>query len=222
MESGSRQVASKWLKQAVISRNSMVAGHIPATVRYSPAALGRMLRSYGSVVAKPIVGTGGAGVIFIGYSGGSYVCRRGTVTTHYASLPPLVRRIDAIRRGRGYMLQRRIQLAQIGGRPIDYRIKTVRRGNGWAVTAMVGRLARPGLMVTNLCQGGTQLSFAQGVRRSLPGQAVRIKRRQCLDLTGASRHQLELAFPGIDQLGFDIGLDRSGRPWILEVNTKPK
>lgn len=217
-----RQIASKWLKQSVLVHNRTVAPHIPTTFRFSPANLRRMLANTGHAVAKPIVGTGGAGVIFISRIGSRYECRFNKRTMHMNNFQSLVRRINAIRRGRSYMIQRRIQLAQIGGRPIDYRIKTVKRDGGWAITAMVGRLARKGLMVTNLCQGGTQLTFAQGIRRSLRGHSVRAKKRQCLAITRSSTHTLEQAFPGINQLGFDVGIDRNGRPWLLEVNTKPK
>jgi hypothetical protein len=33
---------------------------------------------------------------------------------------------------------------------------------------------------------------------------------------------MESQFPGVGQLGFDYGLDYSGKIWILEVNTRPQ
>ena len=87
---------------------------------------------------------------------------------------------------------------------------------------MVGRVARPGLFVTNLCRGGTQLTAAQGISRSVSVSLVRKKKQEMRTLTGISAAVLERHFPGIGQLGFDYGLDRSGKIWIFEVNTRPK
>jgi D-alanine-D-alanine ligase-like ATP-grasp enzyme len=32
---------------------------------------------------------------------------------------------------------------------------------------------------------------------------------------------LERRFPGLKELGIDVGLDWMGKPWIFEVNTRP-
>ena len=120
------------------------------------------------------------------------------------------------------MIQRAIRLATIGGRPIDYRVKIVKTNGTWAIRAMVGRLARPGLFVTNLCRGGTQLTARQGISRSLSPRLATAKKREMRALTRTATSVLEQRFPGIGQLGFDYGLDRSGRVWIFEVNTRPQ
>jgi hypothetical protein len=120
------------------------------------------------------------------------------------------------------LIQKGIRLATIGGRPIDYRVKYVKQNGQWTYRSMLGRLARRGLFVTNLCRGGTQMSAAQGIRRSLSGKWVKAKKREMRHLTNASTTLLESRFPGIGQLGYDYGIDRKGHIWILEVNTRPQ
>src|SRR5690606_3610935 len=152
-----------------------------------------------------------------GYSYMYYTQRR-----TYRSFAGLLGGLSRLRRGKRYLIQRGISLAVIGGRPIDYRVKIVKMNGRWVIRAMVGRLARRGLFVTNLCRGGTQLPAAQGIRRSLSPRMAGAKKQQMRNLTRTATAVLEQRFPGIGQLGFDYGLDRSGRIWIFEVNTRPQ
>lgn len=217
----SRQLASKWLKTSVLRKDSRVARHIPETRMYNADNLSAMLRSYGRVVVKPVVGTGGSGVIMIIRSGSGYMVRHRRKSTHYGSFDAMLAAVGRIKHKRSYLIQRGINLATIRGRPIDYRVKVVKGKRGWKTRSMVGRLANPGLFVTNLCRGGTMLSSSEGIRRSLSGSQVRRKKSEMRHITRISIQLMERSFPGINQLGFDYGFDRSGRLWIFEVNTRP-
>lgn len=216
-----RQLANKWTKTAALLSHPGIAPHIPQTRVFTPANLQAMLAKYGVVVIKPQRGTGGRGVAKITRSRGRY-----TLTVHasgrtFRSFSGLLRAVRRLMRGRRYLIQRGIRLATIGGRPIDYRVKIVKQPHGWVIRAMVGRLARRGLFVTNLCRGGTQLTAAAGISRSLSPRLVRVKKQQMRAITRTAVAVLENRFPGIGQLGFDYGLDRSGKIWIFEVNTRP-
>lgn len=217
----SRQVASKWVKTSVLLQDARVARYIPETRIFSPDHLASMLARYGRVVMKPVVGTGGQGVIMIIKSGSSYTVRHRRKIGRYRNFGSMLAAVRAIRRKRSYLVQRGINLATIGGRPIDYRVKMVKNNGVWVTRAMVGRLANPGMFVTNLCRGGTKISSAAGIRRSLSGKLVRRKKSEMREVTRNCIHLLERHFPGIGQLGFDYGFDRTGRMWIFEVNTRP-
>ncbi|RKN80444.1 YheC/YheD family protein [Paenibacillus ginsengarvi] len=217
----SRQVASKWVKTSVLQQDGRVARYIPETHLFSPAHLGSMLSRYGRVVMKPVVGTGGSGVVMIIKSGSSYTVRHRRKIRRFGSFSAMQAFVNGIRRRRSYLVQRGISLATIGGRPIDYRVKMVKEHGGWVTRAMVGRLANPGMFVTNLCRGGTMLSSTQGISRSLSSKLVRRKKAEMRDVTRTCIQLLERHFPGVGQLGFDYGFDRSGRMWIFEVNTRP-
>lgn len=216
-----RSVADKWEKTAVLMKHRSVAAIIPETRRFSAPQLSRMLIRYGRVVAKPTTGTGGSGLILIYKQGTGYAYHyRGSVR-RAASFGALLTAVNRIRRGRSYLLQRAIRLARIHGRPVDYRVKIVNKGRKWVITGIVGRLARPGLFVTNLCKGGTLLKSNDAIRRSLGRPPAKVK-GEMRALTHHCAGMLVRAFPGIGQLGFDYGIDSSGKLWILEVNTQPK
>ncbi len=217
-----RQLANKWLKTSVMAQNPSIARHIPATRLFSASNLRAMLASYGMVVIKPVRGGGGLGVMKIAKSGGRYSCTYMSRTVRCSSFGGLMSAIRRRRANRRYLIQRGIRLATIAGRPIDYRVKYVKENGTWKYRAMVGRLARKGLFVTNLCRGGSRMSAAQGIRRSLSARWVGPKKQEMRQLTKTSTELLESRFPGIGQLGYDYGIDRNGHVWILEVNTRPQ
>ncbi|RCX19682.1 YheC/D-like protein [Fontibacillus phaseoli] len=218
-----RQLANKWLKTEALLRNAYVAAHIPHTRMYSAESLKSMLNQFGMVVIKPLKGGGGYGVIKVTRSRGQYSFTYMSAQRVFNSFDAMFHALNRVKVGRKYMIQQGIHLAKIGGRPIDYRVKVVKQGGTWVYRAMVGRLARPGLFVTNLCKGGTQLSARQGLGLSLRQKGAAGKKRQEMrTITNTCIGILESAFPGIDQLGFDYGIDSRGKLWIFEVNTRPQ
>lgn len=218
----SRQLASKWLKTNALLSSPYLARHIPPTRLYSANNLRTMLGHYGTVVIKPVRGGGGMGVMKISRAGGRYRCTYMFRTLSFASFASLAAHVNRSRRGRAYLIQKGIPLATVSGRPIDYRVKYVKANGVWMFRAMVGRLARKGLFVTNLCRGGLQMTAAQGIRRSLSSRAVAAKKHEMRQLTKTATALLESRFPGLGQLGYDYGIDRNGHIWILEVNTRPQ
>jgi hypothetical protein len=218
-----RQLASKWAKTAALRSHSQIARHIPPTRIFNAANLRSMLNTHGMLVVKPVCGAGGRGVIKVSKSKTGFRHTYYAKTKQFSSFEGLFQSLNSLRGGRRYLIQKGIRLAAINGRPIDYRVKHVKQENGrWTITAIVGRLAKPGLFVTNLCRGGTMLSGSEGIRRSISASAVTAKKSEMRRLTRLSTQVLERRFPGIGQLGFDFGIDRRGKMWIFEVNTRPQ
>lgn len=215
-------MANKWLKTEALLSNADVAAHIPQTRLYGADSLRSMLHQFGMVVIKPLRGGGGYGVIKVTYAGGVYAFTYMSRRHGFGSFEAMFRALNRVKVGRKYMIQQGIHLARIAGRPIDYRVKVVKENGAWVYRSMVGRLARPGLFVTNLCKGGTMLSAREGLGRSLSRRAAGRKRREMRSLTNTCVQILETRFPGIGQLGFDYGVDRNGKIWIFEVNTRPQ
>ncbi|CAM4351627.1 YheC/YheD family protein [Paenibacillus tarimensis] len=217
-----RQLASKLAKTAALRAHPRLAPHIPPTRIYSRGNLAAMLRTHGMVVMKPVRGAGGRGVIKVARERGRYSYTYYTAVRRFNTLDGLVKGLRTLTRGRPYIIQKGIRLATIGGKPIDYRVKYVKEGASWHIRAMVGRLARRGLFVTNLCRGGSIMTAARGISRSISPKLVSRKKREMRELTRLGTGVLENRFPGIGQLGFDYGIDRGGKIWIFEVNTRPQ
>lgn len=222
VESQGRQLASKWLKTEALLGNAYLASHIPPTRKYSSSSLRAMLNEHDMVVIKPVCGGGGYGVIKVEREGSGYAYTYFSKRSHASTFDGLYAALAKVKAKRSYLIQKGIKLATIGGRPIDYRVKYVKTASGWVYRSMVGRLAKPGLFVTNLCKGGTMLTAAQGISRSLSSGQVSAKKQEMRTLTVTATQVLEAKFPGIGQLGFDYGIDKSGKIWIFEVNTRPQ
>ncbi|KAF6583327.1 YheC/YheD family protein [Paenibacillus polymyxa] len=217
-----RQLASKWLKTKALLHHPHTAVYIPETCLYSEEQLRIMLRRHAFVFIKPVKGGGGVGVMRVAKEGNGYTCTRMEQTYRFSHFRALVAGINKLRIQRPYLIQQGIQLASIQGRPVDYRVKVVKEGEKWEFRAVVARHARPGLVITNLCKGGTLLKGTEALRMIYPRRLARRKRREIVELTQHCIPILERRFPGIGQLGFDYGLDWNGRVWILEVNTRPQ
>ncbi len=218
-----RQVANKWVKFNVLQRHNGVSRHIIPMQSYNADNLRHMLNSYGFVVAKPLVGAGGKGVVKI------VKLKKGEYSLHYRrsnmKLPSwnkLIARLNHIRRGRKYMLQKGIRLVTINGNPVDYRVKMVKKHANWRITAVVARVARSGQFVTNLCRGGSMLRGIVALRSTYPPSIAKLKKRTMTGVARTSTHLLESEYPGIGSLGFDFGVDQKGKIWIFEVNTRPE
>ncbi|GBG09984.1 hypothetical protein PAT3040_04667 [Paenibacillus agaridevorans] len=218
---GGRQLASKWAKTEALLAEPSLVQHIPPTRKYSPYALMSMLQQHGMVVVKPIVGSGGGGVIKVTRDLGGFTHTYRDRTQRFQTFDGLVHALGSRTGKRSYLIQKGIQLATVNGRPIDYRVKYVKTRSGWEYRSLVGRIARRGLFVTNLSQGGDMVTAGQGIRASLGASQVKGKKAKMRALTVMSTRVLERKYPGIGQLGFDYGIDRNGKIWIFEVNTRP-
>ncbi|TJY39788.1 YheC/YheD family protein [Cohnella pontilimi] len=217
-----RQVASKWLKTVALLASPKAAPHIPRTKPFNRKRLHRMLRRYGVVVLKPVRGGGGLGVMKVSRQGGGYLYAYKSRTRKFGSFRGVWKAVHRARRRRPYLIQQGIDLACYKQRPIDFRLKYMKRNGRWRFVAILGKIAKPGLFVTNICRGGTLVSGSKGLSLSFPSKEAEAKKREMRELTKTCTKLLERRFPGIRQLGYDYGIDRNGHIWILEVNTRPQ
>lgn len=217
-----RKIANKFTKQNALLAHYEIAHHIPDTKRYNVKNLKGMLDRHLMVFVKPIIGSGGYGVIQVGKHKGEYFYKLYSNKRFFQSFEGLVRGLRGCMKKRAHMIQQGIHLLTINGSPVDYRVKYVNENWRWTYKAIVGRVARPGLAITNLKQGGRLLSGATAISFTLGASSVARKKREMKRLTKLCTSVLVNRFPGLTHLGFDYGIDRSGKIWILEVNTNPQ
>lgn len=219
-----QQIASKMLKTKVLQQDPSLRVMIPETVWYSRMNLEEMLERYDTVYVKPDKGGGGVGILRIEKrdAGRFRVCFR----TRCKEVDR--RRLSAavescFSPAKHYLIQQGIRLALYRGSPFDLRILLQKPNRRWIVSGMVAKVAASGRFVTNYCRGGHPLpvetALAAVVREPME------KERMIRELHHMAERVAEVLnerFPGLRELGIDVGVDREGRLWIFEVNTRPQ
>jgi len=219
----------KWNMSHWMSRNTLDK-YLPPTVRLNvndvPLAV-RRINEWGTAYVKPIGGYGGVGVMRVEkwerdrYRIGIDRQKDGggklRITVRTEDLVPLLRR-----RGRTpHIVQRGIRLLAIDGRKVDFRV-VVQRGadGGWHLIGIVPKVAAADGVVTNLVAGGERMSLQQ-LEALAARDGVKVP---VADLTACALDvaaKLTRYAPKVGLLGFDLGVDDTGRTWVIEMNPKP-
>ena len=215
---------NKWNVHQMLTAVSGLKVNIPATEHFSLEILAEFLNQFCRVYVKPQGASHGQGIIRLTKWPDAYFCelhtdfgkRRSQLYDDLSQITGLLLpNVD-------YLVQQGVQLASINGRIVDFRVHVIKNGQAaWEAVAAVGRCApRQGVMTHGWCGGSYVL--AQGLLEQLfPNQASTY-------FSGLNQAALAIArcldsqLPGaLAELGLDLGLDREGQPWLLEVNERP-
>ncbi|MFF2019616.1 YheC/YheD family protein [Paenibacillus sp. NPDC058177] len=217
---------SKWIKTKVLLQSPEISPLIPDTQRFTKASLRSMLHKYGMVYVKPINGTYGKGVMRVevkrGSTGSTYQYQSGTTIRTFGAFDAFHLSLKKATGGRGYLIQKGIELLKHKGLRFDLRVMVQLSPKGkWETTGLIGRVAQKGKIVTNYHSGGkpTAIETLLAPHLDKAQQGAVIKKLEKLGRdTGRFYHK---KYPGFKQVGVDVGLDRNMKPWIIEVNTNP-
>jgi hypothetical protein len=152
----------------------------------------------------------------------TYHLQHGTVERVFHSLGELQDALDERIQKRDYIIQQGIPLMTHEGLPFDLRVLTQKNPqHSWETTGILGRVAAPGKIITNIHGGGRLATFEELVIPHLKKDGYQKLEHELYRLGIHTAVQLQSSFPRLKEIGIDIALDDHGRPWILEVNTLP-
>lgn len=223
-KSSSISIKSKWKKTKWLLSDRTLRRFVPETRLFNRTSLKRMIRQYRMVYFKPTGGTGGNGIArVVRISSGKFSVRKDWRTTRSASIGALFVRLKKIARGRSYLLQRGVHLRTSGGRPFDIRVTLQKARKGrWVPTVMFVKLGKPGKVVTNYHSGGKLALIGPTLRRAgFDESRIGRYKRQLQTLGLQTARCFNRRSSRFKELGLDVAIDRGGRIWILEVNTRP-
>lgn len=221
----------KWPLAQFIARSPKLSAYFPPTRLYKGGDdITAMLATYGSVVAKPNGGSHGRGVVAIfreNLKGPCRVIGRSNKNRHFSrTFTTTKQTIDWLQKligNRRYVLQPYLHLTTPDGSPFDIRLLVQKNMNGmWQTTGMAVRIGAPRTLTSNLHGGGKaekigpflkQLPFDSQKKQTILRNIDHI----CTELPPS----IERQHGRLCELGIDIGIDRNGRVWLLEVNSKP-
>lgn len=127
-----------------------------------------------------------------------------------------------VRKGRRrHFMQEGIPLLEEGGHRIDLRVPVQRDGSGaWQVPGMAVKRAERHAFLTNVARGGSVHAPGELLTRLLgPGRAaatVAEIERMAVRVAEA----ISSRYPGMADLGLDVGIDAQGRAFLIEVNRR--
>lgn len=220
-----RRVVSKWAKTNALLDDPDLKKFVPATLPFHEHTVRQMLNRLKMVYVKPVNGTFGKGVIRVEQSADAefpYGFQSGERQYRYRTFEAMFRKLLAVKRKRPYLVQQGIELLKYRGRRFDIRLMVQKNPKRkWVSTGLIGRLAHPRKIVTNYHSGGTPMPVEKLLGPHMEPQLFADYRADLLEFGTAVAGVIETKFPGVKELGIDIGIDSTGKPWILEVNTSP-
>ncbi|MDQ0338072.1 hypothetical protein J2S00_000855 [Caldalkalibacillus uzonensis] len=220
---------NKWTIHEKIHHVEEVQHYIPETI-FNPdtGQIARMLNTYHMVYLKPSSGSLGLGIAqFYHLPGRGYFLRyrrrNENKLFRFKNLSKAIQHFMRHKSSKTYIVQQGIPLMTLDGRQIDFRVHTNKNRHGqWEVTAIAAKLAGKGSVTTHMRTGGKVLSPHAAIKKCFP---LHQQQRVLLELEEAAlalSRAIDQEIEGyIGELGFDIGIDQSGHPWMFEANSKP-
>jgi glutathione synthase/RimK-type ligase-like ATP-grasp enzyme len=220
---------NKWQVCETLRQNPGLIPHLPETRRLNEENLSYMMGRYGELYLKPSNGSLGIGIIKVRKQADSTfkytVYSRGRINSNCNSANQLLRKTSAYRKGKPYIVQQGLDLSRYHGSVFDLRVIFQKNGQGeWQIAKKFARVAPGKSSISNLSRGGRVIT-SRVLMKSLFKRKALIEEKNCrikeLCLKVASTLD-KLSLGNFGELGFDIGIDKKGWLWLIEVNSKPR
>ncbi|WP_307398984.1 YheC/YheD family protein [Paenibacillus anaericanus] len=224
MKYRSTSIKSKWEKNSWLLKHSDLRKYVPRTMLFNRDNLITMLSSYSTVYFKPTGGSGGFNIIRIKRKEKNYQIQYNTVKSTYSTIDSLYDKLYRFSNKKSFLLQHGIDLARTKGKPFDIRVMVQKMNKGtWVSSAIFMKIGKTGRVATNYNQGGKIGYFHQTMSGAGYSTAeIELMETRLKGLGVSVGKNFDQHKKGFKELGLDVALDSKGKPWILEVNTRPQ
>lgn len=214
---------SKWELHKLYSGHSDLGRLMPPTDVLSRDSLSKFLNRYPSVYIKGRNEHTGLGIIKAWKTEEGYEFVKVKGKPGYArSIEDLYDRVKDGRRASSVLVQKAIDLAEVEGRPFSIRLMLMRDGKErWRYAGMLAKVAGEDSVVTNVRRGGGYAApIEHALSRSLGYSREQIEsvKEKLIDtsyrLIRCATRKGYITY----ESGIDLGIDKKGRIWIIEVN----
>ncbi|HEY2493168.1 MAG TPA: YheC/YheD family protein [Paenibacillus sp.] len=215
-------ISSKMKKGKPLLNDHVLSRHVPETHWYHNATLTMMLRAFPVLYIKPDKGSSGTGIIrvkrlnssksLISFKATSKMCPNTSIVSEV---------VKRMRRDKKYIIQQGIALATYRNKPFDLRIVLQKPSDRWLLTWMSAKVApRSNSIVTNVAKGARDARIKEILRGA--DQPLNVSRvlKKLSRVSYKVARKLGSYFP-LRIVGLDMGIDKKGKVWFIEANTKP-
>lgn len=120
------------------------------------------------------------------------------------------------------IIQPYLTLSSPEGVPFDIRVLVQKNESGqWSETGRAARAGVPNGLTSNLCGGGRAHSVPEFLGKYYNNEQLAQIERDISYIARELPPFLESRHGRLVELGIDVGVDRNGKVWLIEVNSKP-
>ncbi|MBU7592263.1 YheC/YheD family protein [Metabacillus halosaccharovorans] len=201
--------------------------YLPKTmIYYEPEDVWKMLKEYPSLYVKPINGRLGKYVLKITRISNGVIVKDGRQSKkvkHIKSWSLFKFYLRRILKEESYLIQQAIDLVKFDDQIIDFRIIMVKNSQGkWDNIGAFSRYGGKNSIVSNITAGGKA-----EIGRTTLKTVFELSIKEMIDLINLITNLMTDAITILEEngyhlgnLGFDIGIDQSGKVWIIEINNQ--
>ncbi|WP_165842372.1 YheC/YheD family protein [Paenibacillus xerothermodurans] len=219
----SRWDPSKWELHQLYLKHPRLRKLLPPTSLLTRRSLAGYIKDYGTVYIKGNTSHTGSNIIkaWKTEKGYRFVKERGKPVDVY-SINDLYDKVKDGRAASSVLVQKAIELGEIDGRPFTIRLMLMRDGSQrWRYAGMIAKVSGKGSVISNVRRGGgyattvdDALAKSYGYARA---QIWSVRRELIRSGFQIISHATRSGYPSYET-GIDLGMDRTGKLWIIEVN----
>ncbi|RXT07195.1 YheC/YheD family protein [Ammoniphilus sp. CFH 90114] len=210
---------SKWDQFAAMRKDPLLKGMLIPTKKYTFKGFKKGLKRFPIIFLKPEIGGKGNGIIKVARLSSGYLIQGGTTRRFVKKRKKAALYIHQELNNKPYIWQKGIELLTVNGRPVDFRVLLLKPDNQWKTVGIMGKWAKRNKIVTNYSQGGQAISV-QDALIGLPSSHKSVAQIE-REMSKWGIHLAKKYFNYSRMFGLDLALDKKGKLWILEGNTKP-
>lgn len=221
-------VGNKWRLNNFLKNKKTLKTYLVPTFFYNIKNINNLIKSCGDLILKPIWGQEGKGIINLKKGGkifwASYKRKengkikiKNKKLKNFSDVGFLIKEVW---RNNNYIVQPQIDSLKFKNNIFDIRL-TAQKMDRWEISGIGARVAGSGSFLCNIAAGGEMFDGEYVVGKSFPTKAKEIIEE--LKLTAKKTAKLlEKNIDGVvAELGFDFMIDKKGKIWLLEINSKP-
>ncbi|GAE26072.1 hypothetical protein JCM9140_2100 [Halalkalibacter wakoensis JCM 9140] len=204
----------------VLMKQRALRKHLPETHKASEVTILEMLQKHKKVIIKPNSGSLGNGLMKIETKGSKYELNlyskkeKGRIFVLFEKEIPDILKKNL--RATSYVVQEYIPLSEYEDNVYDLRVSCQKNEKGkWQVSGIVGKVANEGNFITNVAQGGNTYPLDMLLEDSL--DLIQVT-KAIKSFAKKAAKTIEKEYPGMADLGIDIGLTKDGFPMFIECN----
>ena len=211
----------------ILSTNPQLVKYLPETERLTNTQQFINWLNKSPVILKPTGGSHGAGVIKVSKEKSKYLAvgrdvKNNKIMIPFDNLANLTTWLSNIFKEKKYLIQEYLDLNTSNNKPFDIRVVIQKNNLGdWETIGMVARLGDTGNITSNLHGGGTVQEVTSLLNQEFGEENAEQIKNEITFLANTIPPYLESSHGELFEIGLDLGVDRKGRVWIIEVNSKP-